>query len=273
MGALEDRYQVDLGETEFSNAQTVGDLERLIQQKPAEQHIVYHYPRWAQSWPIRFLRMAAYHLLQAPAIFLLGRPEIRGRENVRGVDGPVILVSNHITYFDPAYVLAALPERLRRELAVAMGGERREGLRKPAPGTGFFRGLYNRAGYYLVVALFNVFPLPMLAGFRKSFEYAGELVDRGRSVLIFPEGELTPDGRIAPFRAGIGLLATRLRLPVVPIRLEGLFELQKAGKRRARPGEIRVTVGTPVRFKETDAPEAIARELERRVAALGSEFA
>ena len=149
-----------------------------------------------------------------------------------------------------------------------MDGERLESMRKPPEGTDFLRALQNRVNYFLVVSLFNVFPLPLLAGFRKSFEFAGDLTDRGWSMLIFPEGAITTDGRVAPFRAGIGLLATRLRLPVVPVRLDGLFELKQEGKRWARPGEIRVTIGAPVSFPETDAAEEIARELERLVAML-----
>jgi len=89
-------------------------------------------------------------------------------------------------------------------------------------------------------------------------------------VLVFPEGELTRDGRVAPFRAGIGLLAARLKVPVVPVRIEGLFELREAGKRWTRPGQVRISIGAPVRFSETDAAEEIAREIERRVASLGT---
>jgi long-chain acyl-CoA synthetase len=270
LGALEDRYQLDLSETQFSNAETVGDLERLLQQ-PSTHPPVFHYPRWAQSWPVRVVRTIAFNLLQRPAMFLMARPKIDGRENLRGVDGPVIVVANHVTYLDPAYVLAALPRRLRRKLAVAMDGERLKSMRTPHAGSGFFRSLLSRTKYLLAVSLFNVFPLPLLAGFRKSFEFAGDLADRGWSVLIFPEGALTRDGRIASFRAGIGLLATRLRLPVVPVRLDGLFELKQAGKRWARPGKVRISIGAPVRFSESEPAEQIAQELERRVAALGSE--
>jgi long-chain acyl-CoA synthetase len=74
---------------------------------------------------------------------------------------------------------------------------------------------------------------------------------------------------MGPFRTGIGLLAARLGVPVVPVRLGGIFELKAAGKRRARPGWIKVSIGPPVRFGETDAPETIARDLERRVGGLG----
>ena len=206
-------------------------------------------------------------------MLVMARPKILGRENLRSVDGPVIVVSNHVTYLDPAYVLAALPRPLRRKLAVAMDGERLESMRTPPRETGFFRSMLNRTKYLLAISLFNVFPLPLLAGFRKSFEFAGDLADRGWSVLIFPEGALTRDGKIAPFRAGIGLLATRLRLPVVPVRLDGLFELKQTGKRWARPGTVRISIGTPIRFSESESAEQIAHELERRVTALGSESA
>lgn len=269
LSALEDRYQVDLSETEFAAANTVSAIERLIEQ-PSARAVVYHYPRWAQSWPVRWLRVTAFYLLQRPAMLILGWPRMRGRENLRGVDGPVLVVSNHETYLDPAYILAALPARLRHHLAVAMEGERLEAMRNPPPGTGFFAGLIGRVKYLLVVTVFHVFPLPQRSGFRKSFSFAGELADRDWSVLVFPEGELTPDGRVAPFLAGIGLLATRLCLPVVPVRLDGLFELRRADKSWARPYQIQVTIGVPVKFSESDAAEDIARDLERRIAALGS---
>lgn len=268
LGALEDRYQVDLSETEFTAANTVRELERLVE-GPPQRAAVFHYPRWAQSWPARAVRAAVYHLLARPAMLLLGWPSVRGRESLRGTPAPVLVIANHIAYFDPVYVLEALPGRLRRRLAVAMDGELLESMRNPPAGTGFFVGMAHRAAYWLVVSLFNVFPLPRQAGFRKSFAFAGDLVDRGWSVLIFPEGARTRDGRMGPFRTGIGLLAARLGVPVVPVRLGGIFELKAAGKRRARPGWIKVSIGPPVRFGETDAPETIARDLERRVGGLG----
>jgi long-chain acyl-CoA synthetase len=267
LSALEDRYQVDLSETEFTSADTVRELERLVEEPPPRA-AVFHYPCWAQTWPVRIVRSVVYHLLARPAMLLLGWPSVRGREKLRGTNAPVLVIANHIAYFDPVFVLEALPRRLRRRLAVAMDGELLESMRTPPAGTGFLTGLAHRVGYWLVVSLFNVFPLPRQAGFRKSFAFAGDLIDRGWSVLVFPEGARTRDGRMGPFRTGIGLLATRLGVPVVPVRLGGIFELKQAGKRRARPGQIKVSIGPPVRFGETDAAEAVARKLERSVADL-----
>ena len=87
----------------------------------------------------------------------------------------------------------------------------------------------------LGVSLLNLFPLPREAGFRRSFAYAGEAVDRGYSVLVFPEGRLTTTGEMNPFRSGIGLLAENLGIPVLPMRIDGLFEIKQAGKKFAPP--------------------------------------
>ena len=84
-----------------------------------------------------------------------------------------------------------------------------------------------------------------------------------------PEGDLTPDGKLQPFRAGIGLLANNLNVPVVPLRMDGGYEIREAGKLFNRPGRIRVHVGAPVKFPAGADPQEIAQELERRVADLG----
>jgi long-chain acyl-CoA synthetase len=268
LSALEDRYQVDLSETQFTAADTVASLERLIEQ-PEARAAAIHYPRWAQEWWARWIRTAVFYLVQRPAMFILGWPRVRGRENLRGVKGPVLVVANHVTYVDPAYILAAFPGRLRRRLAVAMEGEVLETMRKPPEGAGAFSNLFLRLQYVLIVGLFNVFPLPQRSGFRKSFAFAGELADRGYSVLVFPEGVRTKTGKMAPFRAGIGLLATRLGLPVVPVRFDGLFERKQAGGKWAPPGFVHVSIGAPVKFSESQSVEEIAQDLQRRVESLG----
>jgi long-chain acyl-CoA synthetase len=268
LDALEDRYQLDVSETDFASADSVRELARLMEQ-PSSPADAYPYARWPQRWPARMFRFVVQNCVARPAMRILAWPRIRGRENLRRVRGPVLVVSSHQTYLDPSYVLEALPGRLRRRLAVAMDGERLSRMRHPAPSAGFFAGLMDRLKYFLIVSIYNVFPLPRAAGFRKSFAFAGDLVDRGWSVLVFPEGELTRDGKIAPFRAGIGLLGARLKVPVVPIRLEGLYERRIADKSWAPPGTVHVTIGAPVRFDENKAAQEIARELELQVAALG----
>ena len=90
----------------------------------------------------------------------------------------------------------------------------------------------------------------------------------GYSVLVFPEGRHTVDGTINPFRAGIGLLAKNLGIPVLPMRIAGLFEAKQAEWKFVRPGKISVRIGKPEKFDASTDAEQIARELQRKVEAL-----
>ena len=264
LDALEDRYQVDLSETGFATVKTVGDVERMLHGRPAGR-VRYHYPAWVQRWPTTWVRFFIHYLLLRPAIFVLGWPRIQGRENLRGIRGPVLVICNHIDDVDVGFVLTALPARFRHRLATAAGGEALEALRTPPAGRSWMGRIFDRTKWFLGVSLLNLFPLPREGGFRESFAFAGESADRGYSILVFPEGRHTTDGKMLPFRAGVGLLANNLAIPVVPVRIEGLFEVKQAGRRFARPGQIRVRIGAPVRFPHDSDPQWIARELQKKV--------
>lgn len=274
MGELEDRYQVDLSEADFSKAETVCQLEGLIQSPPPRAPN-YQYPTWPQSWPARIFRAAVYNCLAVPAMLILGWPRITGREKLASFPGGKhranLVIANHVTYFDPAYIMLGLPERFRSRLAVAMDGELLESMRTPPPARNWFVGLIDRVTYFLLVSIFDVFPLPRHAGFQRSFAFIGNLIDRGWNVLIFPEGERTKNGHLSPFRAGIGLLATRLGVPVIPMYLGNFWELKQKGKHMVRPGHVRVAIGEPASFTDSDAPEKVAQELQDRVETLENE--
>jgi long-chain acyl-CoA synthetase len=107
--------------------------------------------------------------------------------------------------------------------------------------------------------------LPQHSGFRRSFAYAGAAVDLGYSVLVFPEGQHSLDGKVREFRSGVGLLANNLLIPVLPVRIDGLFELKVAGKKFASPGKIQIRLGKPVKFAADTNPEEIARALQKAV--------
>ena len=92
-------------------------------------------------------------------------------------------------------------------------------------------------------------------------------MDRGFSVLVFPEGARTKDGEMKPFMEGIGLLAKNLKVPVVPARIEGLFALKKRQEKFARRGEVRVILGESISLS-SDEPAAITQQLFERVANL-----
>jgi long-chain acyl-CoA synthetase len=269
MAAIESRYQVELSDREFSSASTVADLEDLLKKSaPEPRQANYPYARWAQRWPITWIRVFAYHLVTRPYIMIMARPTIIGRERLRDFRGPALVVSNHISQIDIGYIMAALPFRLRTHLAPAMQGEMLRDMRYPPKTLSLLRRWLTQLNYVLISALFNVFSLPQRAKYRESFRFAGDLADRGYSVLIFPEGRRTETGEMSPFRSGIGLLATHLDLPVVPMRIDGLFPLKIAKKHYAKPGTVQVRIGDPIKFEAGADAEEIAKELQKRVAEL-----
>jgi long-chain acyl-CoA synthetase len=267
LSALEERYQTELSEELFADARTVGDLERLLYE-PAPESIQYHYFGWPQRWPATWLRALFHAALVWPAALALGCPKVIGRENLRRLKGPLLMISNHVTPIDGGLILAALPFRFRHRLAIAINGERLEQMRNPPRQIGSLKRLLSKIKYWLLVVMFGAFPLPQRGDFRKSFRFAGEVVDRGHSLLIFPEGQITPDGQIQKFQAGIGLLLNDLKIPVVPIRIDGLYELRRMGRRWARPGSIKVRIGKPIPYQGDQSPVELAKRLQAAVANL-----
>jgi long-chain acyl-CoA synthetase len=268
LGAIEDHYQVDIDEAAFTAATTVGDIEQMIRDGAAETAVQYEYPEWTQRFPATWIRFVVFYLVILPLTRWMSRATVIGRERLRDVKSPVLFIANHIAMVDAALILLAVPARFQRKLAVAMEGEVLRGWRHPPAGTGWFKRLIWLADYVLVVSLFNVFPLPQKSGFRRSFAFAGETMDRGYSVLVFPEGARTPDGETKEFMEGIGLLAKKLNVPIVPARIDGLFELKKRREHFARKGEITITIGEPVSFSRGADPGTIATELHSRVACM-----
>jgi long-chain acyl-CoA synthetase len=264
--ALEERFQVEIDEAALTPATTVAEVEALVTEGTSGPPVPYPYPDWAQRPPVAWLRPLVRESLLLPVTRLLCPVTVVGGERLAGLDAPVLLVANHVTMVDPVLLLAALPRRLRH-VAVAMDGELLRRYRHPSLAAGARERLGGPPAYAILVTLLNVFSLPKKSGFRKSFAFAGESVERGYGILVFPEGVRTRDGAMSPFLPGIGLLAQGLRLPVLPAFIRGLFAL-KAGRRSARRGEVQVVFGDPVLYEPGRDPSELAKDLERRVAAL-----
>lgn len=264
LSALEDQYQIELDEAAITQATTIADIEQIVSRGKSEA-VSYPYPGWAMRFPMTWLRPIVYHLFLYPLTLIMCRVRVVGAERLANVKGPVLLISNHVTDADAGLILSALPWRWRLSLAIAMSGEYLRDWRYPPPSRGFIARLRGKAAYALGAALFNVFSLPRESGFRQSFAYAGEAVDHGWSILIFPEGAETKDGKLQPFKAGIGLLASELNIPVIPIMLRGLFELKQRRQYFVRPGTVSITFGDPIEFSRDTSPAEITTELELKL--------
>ena len=216
---------------------------------------------------MQWIRSVFLELIAQPFVWFLGNPRVV-RSSELNSNEPMLIVCNHVTAYDGALVEYALPGRMRRWVAAAMLGEMLEDFRHfRNPDTGRFM-LFGPAAYWLVTALYNVFPLPRRRDFLRSFAHAGEALDRGYNVLIFPEGTRSAAGELAPFRAGIGLLVKQAHAPVLPVALIGLGELKQRGRGWFRSGEIELRVGEPQCFGPLETEAGITERLHAAVSAL-----
>jgi long-chain acyl-CoA synthetase len=268
LSALEDRYQLEIDEATFTDATTLGEVEKIIREGRLEETAPYPYPKWQQRWPLSWLRIALLYLIVMPVTRVMGWPRINGKKYLRNVRGPLVFICNHVTMADHALALLALPGRFRTRMAIAMDGEQLRGWLHPQPGTRLFTRLLYLLEYVSVVFFFNVFSMPQKSGFRRSFMFAGQMMDCGFSLLVFPEGQRTKHGALNPFMPGTGLLIQKLDAPVVPMRIDGLWELKRANRHFAWPGEVSVIIGEPVTYSPQQDPEAVAINLAEHVRAL-----
>jgi long-chain acyl-CoA synthetase len=266
MVALEDTFQTRLDETRFAGARTLADLRALVEAPPGDAVVEdpVDFPRWNRRRLVGLVRRASQATWILPLARLFAWVRVAGLEHLRDLDGPVVFAANHQSHLDVPVILWALPGHWRARVAPAMAKE-------------FFKAHFfpeqyssgqvftNRLNYYLAALFFNAFPLPQReAGARQTLRYIGEVTGDGFSVLIFPEGVRSSTGDIKPFRGGIGMIASRLHLPVVPVRLDGVDRILPPSWKMARPGPCSVTFGPPLRLAGDDYA-ALARQVEDAV--------
>jgi long-chain acyl-CoA synthetase len=269
MVALEDAFQTRIDESAFAQARSMSDLRTLVEQgasAEAPQEAVV-FPAWNRRWWARGVRRTSLPTWLLPLTRLFAWIRVEGREHLASFDTPVVFASNHQSHMDVPVIIAALPRRLRYRVAPAMAKEFFKPHFFPEQHTRS-EWLTNSLNYWLAALFFNAFPLPQReAGARQTLRYIGDILADGFSVLIFPEGRRSEGGEIDRFRPGIGMIASRLTVPVVPVRIDGLQDVLPPGWVMAKPGRVRVAFGKPLTLTGDDY-EALAKQVEDAVRAL-----
>jgi long-chain acyl-CoA synthetase len=270
MVALEDTFQTRIDEGAFAGAEDLGQLRSLVERassSAAPPGEPVDFPVWARGTVARGVRRVNLATWILPLARMFAWTRVEGLEHLRDLDGPVIFASNHQSFMDGPVIMASLPPRWRYRLSPAMGKEMFTAHFFPKE-HGALERFTNSLNYYLAVLLFNAFPLPQReAGARQTLRYIGELLADRHSLLIFPEGRRSESGAIDAFRPGIGMIASKLGAPVVPVRIDGLQHVLRVGWHMARPGRVRVAFGAPLRLVGEDY-EALSKQVEAAVRAL-----
>jgi long-chain acyl-CoA synthetase len=269
MVALEDRLQTRVDETQFAAAKTIDDVKALLAKAPTQAEVPepVDFPSWNRHPLVGVIRRLSLATWILPLARVFAWIHVEGRQHLEHTRGPVVFAANHQSHFDVPVILAALPGHVRKRVAPAMSKEFFKAHFFPE-GQPWRQVFIKRLNYYLAAFFFNAFPLPQReAGARQTLRYIGEITADGFSILIFPEGVRSQTGAMTTFLGGIGMIGSRLELPVIPVRVDGVHEILHVKDKMARPGRVRVSFGAAMRL-EGDDYAALAKQVEDAVRAM-----
>lgn len=245
---LEEAFAITLPDTALQHAHTVRDLvDKVVSDSAARQHASAP-PEARLVWRQVFAQGAesarntepflALPLTWTYFLFLMSRVlgllfrlllRLRVTGTARLAVAPAILCPNHQSYLDSLLIISVLPWRLFRQLFF---------VSEPRYfNTPLRRWVARVCRIILVDAESNVVETLQLCA-------AG--LQQGKVLLIFPEGERTLDGAIGPFRKGVAILSAHTSVPLVPVAIEGAFDVWPRGRRIQRLSQVKLNFGSPI---------------------------
>ena len=261
LSAIEEDMEIFIDDGDISGETTIADLQFILattDKSPKQRSPI----NWGLNLWAKLIRGFIQNIFIFPILSISYKIEVKGYNNLSSIKGPSLLIGNHVLNMDHAIYIKTLPPNIRKNLAVAAGAHMYNN---------FIRG-------FIITLLGNAFPFATAksekshnkGNVRDSLENMGAIMDKGWSVLIFPEGELTVGGPMKPFLSGTGLMAIAGNLPVIPMNIHvdnlGYPSYIPIFKR----GKILVTFGTPITPPWDGTPDQITSFLEKSVSELDS---
>jgi 1-acyl-sn-glycerol-3-phosphate acyltransferase len=239
---------------------------RPLVPRSAEPHTE---PREESSFPTAWARtpvgVAARQTIlkygMKPLLWNEVTPRVHGLDNLKGVWGPVMFVSNHSSHLDATLIMTTLPDEWQAKTAVGAAKD-------------YFFDVWWRQSFTALV--YGAFPIERGGSKgRSATTMARELLDDGWSLVVFPEGARSPDGHIQRFRHGASRLSIESGVPVVPIAIRGAYQAMPKGRNWPRPGRPPVSIryGRPLYPGEGETHQELSLRMQRAIAQLHDEDA
>ncbi len=233
---IEEETGIIIDESEIGLKTTVHDIKKRIENK--KQKIEkYEFNQWPLSGPAMFLRRVVDGIIGYPLVSVFAPHRVEGLENLESLKGPVIFTPNHISAVDSLVTLRAIPPGLRNKTAVAAAID----------------VTFEKFSWSVPILKFmiNIYPFARKGQIKSSLDYTGRLVDRGFSILLFPEGRVSPNGKLQKIKEGSGFIAVEMGVPIVPVKLIGANYVYPVGKKipdLPNRHDVTVRFGKPIQF-------------------------
>jgi long-chain acyl-CoA synthetase len=230
VAAIELEFGVEIDDTLINQTTTIKKVKQLIKQANQQPS-----SKVETFWQLNSVFKALRTIVIQPLLSVIMRSwfsiAIDGRQNLPTV--PAVYIFNHNSHLDMPLVLSQLPKTLAQQLV-------------PLAAADYFFDTNWKAT--LIRVILNAFPMERDRGARRSLQTVGQLVERGWSIALSPEGTRGQPGVLQEFKRGYLLIAQEIRLPIVPIYIAGAGELLPKGATFPRTGRITITIGEPIKY-------------------------
>lgn len=255
LAIIADEFGVELEESAIMEHTTIAMLRKSIEHSSTEiKGLPFH--AWALNPATIAFRTLLQHLLFIIVRFF-AKIKYEGKGNLNGLALPVIFMSNHTSHLDTPAILAGLPGKIRRRVAVAAAMDYFFGTNGPP-----------RSFYSLFVTLFlNAYPFSRdkTHFIRKSLSYTGLLLDKGFSILIYPEGTRNSTEKMGQLKTGAGLLAAKMNVQIVPVRVKNMDKILPKGAHFPKFGVASVSFGSPITIGPNTSYIAATKKIEKEI--------
>lgn len=205
---------------------------------------------WARHLPARAIRAMLINCITKPFIRLFAKPTIIGRDRLDTLESPAVFVANHSSHIDTSLMMAVLPTRFRRRVAVAARHDY----------------IFDKWWKATIWSLWmNVVPIERNKASRRSVELPQRLMKEGWSFALYPEESRGPNDFLLPFKPGAAYLAIKAGIPVVPLHFTGTRKIFSPYSRRFAPGKTRVVFGEPMYALPAERPGAFNIRIQAAV--------
>ena len=257
---VEQSLGIQLKPDEAASVQTVGELARLANNKLRTGPVPDEPGRSKFSWREALAQpelqeqlppevkellkpkpgsvLLAYAVLRVIYLVsrLLFRMEVKGVEVLKGINPPYLICPNHQSYLDPFIVCAAYPRRVLREIFHV--------------GASMY---FTNAVMVRLAKLINVVPIDPDTHLLRAMRAGVAGLSAQKILTIYPEGQRSFDGKLHEFKKGAAILATELKLPIVPVALDGVYRIWPRNSWRFHLAKVKIVFGSPI-----DPQEVIA---------------
>lgn len=246
---IEELFNIEFDEDSINQKSTVSTLRKSL--KSPEEIIKQSGLNLFNSKKLNIIRLIFQALanLITKAMFSL---KIKGKENLNELKSQAIFIANHTSMLDTFAIYRALPLKYRLNTY-------------PAGAQDFFFSNKKKFFGFMSRLIFNAFSFSREGHIKQSLKDFGTIINLEGNVLIYPEGTRSRTGKLLHFKRGIGILAQDMEVPIIPIKINGIYDVMPTGIIFPKYGKVELILGKPIKFSKMQSPQQIIDILEKEM--------